>query len=165
MSTLSLAGAALLRASAAVLLCCVGGCGPGPEGTPGSGSPTDPGRARDPALAWVGTFRGDGAGVAGAESVAWSAVALRIREDADSVAVADCDPCLTLRLDTLFGAMNVRAPSDVELVAVREQDGEVRTLQLLRYSGAGGVANFVDATLRVERGSETALEARFLLNR
>jgi hypothetical protein len=98
--------------------------------------------------------------------VEWSDVTLRIREDADSVAVEGCDPCLTLHLDTLFWAMNIRAPSDVELSAVHESgDGEVRTLQLLRYSGGGGVANVVDASLRVERGSATALEARFLLSR
>jgi hypothetical protein len=154
-----------LRTVAAVAVFCLVGCDFGPDGTPGSGSLTDPVRPGDPALAWVGVFRGEGAGISPAGSVEWSAVALRIREDADSVAVEGCDPCLTVSLDTLFRAMNVRAPSDVELVAVHEGNGEVRTLQLLRYSGAGGVANFVDATLRVERGSETSLEARFLLNR
>lgn len=158
--------AALRPTVAAALAWCVFGCELGTEGPQGTETPVDPVRAVDPALAWVGIFRGDGSGVAGGtETVEWSAVALRVREDADTVAVEGCDPCLTLSLDTLFQAMNVRAASDVELIAVHEDEGEVRTLQLLRYSGAGGVANFVDATLRVERGSETALEARFLLNR
>jgi hypothetical protein len=98
--------------------------------------------------------------------VEWIDVTLRIGEDADSVAVEGCEPCLTLHLDTLFGAMNIRASSDVELTAVHEAEaGEVRTLRLLRYSGGGGVANVVDASLRVERGASTTLEARFLLTR
>ena len=106
-----------------------------------------------------------GAGTGGAAFVEWSDIALRIREEPDSLAEDGCDPCLELSLDTLFRAMHVRAPSDVELSVVVEGDGERQTLQLLRYSGGGGVGNVVDASLRIERGSETTLEARFLLTR
>lgn len=150
---------------AALLAAGMTGCELGTTSPSGSTPPVTQPELGDPALAWVGTFQGEGAGVVGTASVEWSQIELRIHEDADSLALEDCSPCLTLSLDTLFWAMNVRAPSDVELEAIREADGEVRTLQLLRYSGGGGVANFVDASLRVDRGSETTFEGRFLLSR
>ncbi len=139
-----------------------GGCDPGSGAS--NGLPLNP-EPLDPALAWVGTFRGGGAGTAGSATVEWDEVALRIREETDSVPGDECDPCLLLRLDTLFEAMHVQAASDVELTVVLDREDERQTLQLLRYSGGGGVGNTVDATLRVQQGSSTTLEARFLLSR
>lgn len=145
-----------------VLALGLGGCELGSGAS--TGLPTSP-EPQDPALAWVGTFRGEGAGTAGSATLEWDEVALRIRQEPDSVAGDACDPCLLLSLDTLFEAMHVEAPSDVELTVVLEGDDDRQTLRLLRYSGGGGVANIVDATLLVEQGSATTLEARFLLSR
>ena len=145
-----------------VLVLGAGGCELGSGAS--TAQPTSP-QPTDPALAWVGTFRGGGAGTAGSAAVEWDEVALRIRPDADSATAEGCDPCLVLSLDTLFEAMHVRAPSDVEHTLVVEGEDVRRTHQLLRYRGAGGTANVVDASLRVEQGSATTLEARFLLNR
>lgn len=157
--TLSLPSA---RVGLTILALGIGGCELGSGAS--TALPLSP-EPQDPALAWVGTFRGEGAGTAGSAMLEWDEVALRIRQERDSVAGDGCDPCLVLSLDTLFQARYVQAPSDVELTVVVEGEAERQTLQLLRYSGGGGVANIVDATLRVEQGSATTLEARFLLSR
>lgn len=151
------------RACAVVLALGIAGCELGSGAATAPPAPTE--LQRDPALSWVGTFRGGGAGTAGSASLEWDEVALRVRQEVDSVAEEGCRPCLVLTLDTLFEAMHVRAPSDVELTVVVEGEGRRQTLQLLRYSGGGGVANVVDASLRIVEGSATTLEARFLLTR
>jgi len=119
----------------------------------------------DPALGWLGTFEGSGAGLAGEEEVRWDHVRLVIRFDAADDA-GDCSNCLTLTLaDSLFRAVNVRPGSDVELRVAREGPVARRTLTLLRYSGGGGTGNVVQADLLVRRENDSTLEASFLLTR
>ncbi len=138
-------------------------CDPGiaPPGTEtGTGEPL---ASQDPALGWLGTFRGAGGGTVAGKEVRWSDIALVVRFD--DTEAAGCRSCLTLTLgDTLFRAMNVRPASAVELEVARE-DPHLRSLRLHRYSGSGGTGNIVEAELTVADSLGVVLEALFVLAR
>ena len=83
---------------------------------PGTGTGGDALSPQDPALAWLGTFRGEGGGTREGEEIRWSDVALVVRFD-DAEDALGCRSCLTLTLgDTLFRATNVQPTSAVDRI-------------------------------------------------
>ena len=148
----------MLQLALASIACDAGVAGPG---TSAAGDPLSP---QDPALAWLGTFRGEGGGTLAGKEVRWSDVELIVRFD-DAGVAAGCQSCLTLTLgDTLFRAINVRPGSAVELEVTRANPYR-RTLRLHRYSGSGGTGNVVEAELTASDSAGVALEALFVLAR
>lgn len=121
--------------------------------------------APDPALSWIGDWVGSGSGEAVGMPWEQTGLVLEVRLDAPPVTLPECPYCLTVTLDdTLFAGMNLPAPSPVELHLTSEKDGVVRTLDGFRYSGGGGTANVLEATLlAVDATGDTLLSAQLLL--
>lgn len=74
---------------------------------------------------------------------------MSIRLDADTVLDATCVRCLTVILDTLFAKGNVDPAGYSSLSIQDRQGGEVRSLELTRFSAVGPRSEVVSVRFRI----------------
>lgn len=110
------------------------------------------------AASWIGTWDGFGTLTDSAGTRDVGALALRVEFDGDSLRRADCPWCVTVILDPWFSAGNLPFAAGASAVARDTLDEVVRSLDIQRFSGAGGTANTLLVTLRHERTSASASE-------
>ena len=119
------------------------------------------------ALAWIGTFSGNGDGVSSGATTQWTGALLRITLDPDSVRLPECPYCVSLALeDSLYAQANIDVMSEVEMSLSYTRGDTLRQLSLLRYSGGGGTGNLLDVSLTVTRPDGTiGTQADFVMER
>lgn len=113
-------------------------------------SPDGPGVLQNFAQAWIGTWVGVGAGSVDNASVTVGHARLVIAPDADSARTERCPGCVTVTLDTLFAAINVRPLDPIRFSLTVTRSGYRRTLVLDRFSGGGRTANVLQGRITLE---------------
>lgn len=88
---------------------------------------------------------------------------LRIAFDADSLRRSDCPWCVTVTLDPWFSSGNLPFDAGASASARDTVAGVIRSLDIQRFSGAGGTANTLLVALRhsplVPAGADPTLRA------